>query len=851
VGVTFSPTKPGRQNGSILLLDANGNQLVTADISGTGAGAGLTVDPGTISTVGSGYSAPKSIAIDFSGDLFIADSAANTVWEIGSGSSTPGAVGSGFSAPQGVAVDGAGNVFVADTGNNRIVEIPVVKGALSSSAETTLVASKTSLAGAKLDSPEGIAIDGFGNLYIADSGNKRVVEVPNLGSWDFALAQKLGSQMSSPSAVAVDSAGDVLVADSGNGDVYELSAPLSSGVQVTVATGYSNPSGVAVDASGALFVVDQGNQKVWRIPNISGTFAPSSALNVTGQLNASGTAVIADPYGVATDASGNVYVTDSMNAAAYVVARTSSTQSAGTWSPNTTSGTLTYYLENEGNSALTFATPYETASGDTTQFSLLSGESSACISGGSVAAGSTCDVEAAFAPTAPGNYTYSLALNSNAANAASETISFTGTGLATVSTTTTVTQSSPSGSPSYDEAVTFNITVSSTNGTPAGGVSLSVDGIVKQTVTLTSGSATITLQGGVLSGGSHTVVAQYVGGASGNLTYSASTSSPLTVNVLTVSTSTAVSYSALYTSPVSQPTGTPLLFTATISTTYAGVPTGQVTFTITDSSGTLATGTGTLQPASGGTFQATYSYANTASPANGTPYDVELVVATYSGDENFSGSTSSSSSFDVSPTGGSVNLIPNSTSLTSSANNSGTVRFSATSYGGWNGLVGFSCLASSLPANARCVFSPGQVEVLASTASTAASNPPITMTVTIDQPPQTPTASKIVWWIAGPSGLLLFFVRRRFAKRTAGLVTAVLAFVLIGFAVCGLGACSSGATFTTPAGTSMVTVFASSDPFTAAPSSTTPTPSTMPCPASNPTSAPCGQQAFQISLTVQ
>jgi sugar lactone lactonase YvrE len=849
VNVTFAPTKPGRQNGSVLLLDANGNQLVTADISGTGVGAGLTVDPGTIATVGSGYSAPKSVAIDYAGDLFIADSAANKVWEIAAGGSTATAIGSGFSGPQGVAVDGAGNVYVADTGNDQIVEIPVVNGALSTTAQTTLIKSTTSVAGAKLDGPEGIAIDGLGNLYIADSGNKRVVDVPYLGSWDFALAQNLGSQMSEPSAIAVDSAGDVYVADAGNGDVYELSAPLSSGVQVTVATGYTNPSGVALDASGALFVVDKGDKKVWRIPNVSGTLAPSSALNVIGQLNASGTAIIADPFGVAADTSGNIYVTDSTNAAAYVVGRTSSTQSAGTWSPDTSSGTLTYYLENEGNSSLTFGSPYETATGDTTQFSLLSSESDACASGGSVSVGTSCDVEAVFAPMASGNFTYTLALNSNAANASGEMISFTGVGAATVTTTTTVTQTSPSGSPSYDQAVTFGVTVSSATGTPVGGVSLTVDGITKQTVTLSNGSATITLLGGVLSGGSHTVAAQYVGGNSGGVTYSASTSSPLTVTVLPVSTSTALSYATLYTSPASQPAGSPLVFTATISTAYAGVPTGQVTFTITDSSGNLATGTGTLEPASGGTFQATYTYANTASPS-GAAYDVESVTATYSGDENFSGSASASSSFDVSAAGGAVTMTPSTTSLTSSANSDTSVTFNATSYGGWNGLVGFSCLASSLPANARCVFSPGQIEVLSSSAASTASNPPITMTVTIDQPPQTTTASKFIWWVAGPAGLLLFFARRRFARH-GGAIAAVLAFLLIGIAVGGLGACTSGPKFTTPAGTSTVTVYASSDPFASAPSSSTPTPATQPCPASNPANAPCVQQSFQISLTVQ
>lgn len=854
VTVTFAPSQPGSQGGSILLLDGNGNQLATVDLSGTASGAGLTVDPGTVAAIGSGYSTPKSVAMDDAGDLFIADSGANAVWEIPAGSSTPAAIGSGFSAPQGVAVDSAGNLYVADTGNNQIVEIPVVNGALSTSAQMTLIASSATLAGEGLKSPEGIAIDGLGNLYIADSGNKRVLYIPYPGSGDLNLTQTLGTNMSQPSAVAVDSTGDVYVADSGNGDVYELSAPLSSGLQVTVASGYSSPSSLAVDPSGALFVVDQGNQKVWRIPNVSGTFAPASAINVAGQLTASGTQIIADPYGVTLDASGNLYVTDSINAAAYEIVRTSSTQSAGVVSPNSTGNPLTYFLESEGNAALTLGNPYETATGDTTQFSLVSGQTNACANGGNIPVGSSCGVEAAFAPTAYGNYALTLALSSNAANAANQTISFTGTAGQTAATTTTLSQTSPSGSPSYDQAVTFTVAVSSASGTPAGVVNLIVDGITAQTTTLSDGSASFTLNAGVLSGGSHSVEAEYAGGTSGITTYSGSTSSALTVLVTAVSTSTTLTYATEYVNPNSQPAGIPLVFTATVSSAYAGTPTGQVTFVVTyvdNNSSSQATtytvtGTGTLQPAAGGVFQATYSYVNTHSPVAG-PYVVESVTATYSGDQNFAGSSSSSSSFDVSPAGGSLVTTASGATITSSANSNGTVTFTATSYGGWNGMVGFSCDPVTLPPNARCVFSPGQVEVLASTSTSAASTPPVAMSVTIDQPPQTPTASKLLWWLAVPTGLLLLFSRRRVTRCGWPMTAMILGLTLLGTSVLGLTSCTSGeAAYVTPAGTTTVTVVASSTPFQAG--STTEMQS---CPANNPASSPCAQQTFQVAVTVQ
>jgi sugar lactone lactonase YvrE len=857
VQLTFAPTNPGVQSGSILLLDSKGNQLATADVSGTGAGAGLSVDPGVVSTFASGYTAPAGAAIDNLGDLFFADSKQNAVLEVPVGQAAAVALGSGFNAPTGVAVDGAGNVYVADTGNSQIVEIPVVNGALSTSAQTVLISSSTTLAGSALSKPAGITVDSLGNLYIADSDNKRVVYVPYVGSWDFSLALTLGSGMSSPSAIAVDAFGNVYVADAGSGDVYELSAPLSAGVQITVASGYNAPSALTVDASGSLFVVDKGNAKVWRIPNISGSLSAASAINVIGQLYSTDAASIQAPYGVAIDPAGNLYVSDEQNAAAYLVGRTSSTQSFGIWTPGTTSGALDYYLENSGNAALTFGTPYYSVSGDTTQFSLVSSETGACSSGASLSSGSSCELESTFSPLTGGGFSETFVLSSNAANAAGQQVTFIGTGASTVATTTTLAVTSPSGAISYDEAVTLTATVSAATGTPSGSVNLVVDGITKQTVSLTDGVASFTLTGGTLPGGMHSLTANYTGGATGNVTYAQSSSATLTLTVQTVATSTGFTFSTVYVNPASQPAGQSITFTATVSSVFAGSPTGTVTFTFTDSGGTNTTGIGTLQPTSSGAFQATYSYTPNA-PATGVTYDVVSVVATYGGDTNFAGSSSASASFDVSPANGSVGVTASGTIITSNDVNTTSVSFSSISYGGWNGLVGFSCLASSLPANARCVWNPGQVQVMPSTSALSVVNPPVSLTITIDNPPQTPTAGKLIWWLGGATGLLIFFARRRFARAAWGTAAMLIGMVLLAVSASGLVACNSnGIQYRTPTGTSTITVYASADPFTALPSESTPTPATQTCVSTStpavygPTEGPCTQQSFQISLTVQ
>jgi sugar lactone lactonase YvrE len=850
VNVTFNPSKPGVAASAVTIADASSNPLTEGYLSGVGTGAGLTVDPGAVATAVGTYTMPEGVAIDAAGNLFIADAGANAVYEIASGASTTVALGSGLSAPRGVAVDGAGNIFVADTGNNQIVEIPVVGGTPSTAAQVIAIPAGTSVAGHTLNAPEAVTVDGAGNLYIADTGNQRVVYVPFDSVLAPSRAQALGSGFNAPSAIALDSAGNIYVTDATAGKVFELKLPLTQILQSTVVSGYNNPTGLAIDASGALFVVDQGNQKLWRVPNVGGALVPTSALNVVGQLDANGNQIVASPFGVALDASGNAYVTDNANAAAYSVARTSSTQSAGIWSPATTSGTLSFQVENAGNAALTFGTPYETATGDVADFSLQS-NSGACGDGGTVAIGANCLIDTLFTPTGFGDFTYTLALSSNAANASNQTVAFTGTGAVTVSTTTTIVQTSPSGAPAYDQAVTFGVTVSSSNGTPAGSVSLLVDGITKQTTALNNGTVSFTLAGGVLAGGHHTIQAKYIGGLNGNNYYSASTSSSLTINVATVATTTTLAYTSLNVAPNSQPAGTPLVLTATVATLFAGVPGGSVTFSIVDSGGSTSSGTAALIVGTGGSFQATYTYTPVA-PAARVAYDVVSITATYSGDINFGGSASASSTLNVSGSQGSVATTASGTSITSSATQNGTVTFTATSYGGWSGIVGFSCDPTTLPAHARCVFSPGQIAIDANTSSLT--YPPATaqMWVTIDQAPQTTTVSGVVWWIAIPTGLLLLVAFRR-AKLTVVTNGWSALLLIIGVGALSLGiagavGCSSGGVaFATPKGTNQVTVTASGAPYVTSPKLDTT--KTQTCSTSS--TYPCFQQSFTVNVTVQ
>ena len=194
---------------------------------------------------------------------------------------TKSTLGGGFNMPIGVAVDGKGNIFVADAANNAVKEIL----APSYTTVNTL--------GSGFLNPQGIAVDGAGNVLVADTGNSEIKQI--LAAGGYTTVNKLASgSFGGPMGVAVDGSGNVFVSDGDNNAVKEILAPGYTTVN-TLASGLSFPAGVAVDGIGNVYVADSGDNKVFKLdyadpPTLS--FATPTAAGTVDSTDGEQTATV-------------------------------------------------------------------------------------------------------------------------------------------------------------------------------------------------------------------------------------------------------------------------------------------------------------------------------------------------------------------------------------------------------------------------------------------------------------------------------------------------------------------------------------------------------------------------------
>ncbi|HEV2448657.1 MAG TPA: IPT/TIG domain-containing protein [Candidatus Sulfopaludibacter sp.] len=322
-----------------------GQQYTITTIAGNGA-AGFQDAAGTSAQLNS----PANVFVTSNGNVYIADdlnqrvrllSGGNVTTVAGSG--TSGYAGDGSSAtaayltdPLGVAVDSSGNLYIADTGN-QVVRKVTSGGTISTYAGNNgFGAGYSGDAGpatnAQLNSPVGLAIDTSGNLYIADTKNNLIRKVTagngNINTVVGNSSTTLG-YLNQPTGVAVDAAGNIYIANQGNNSIYKFTAATGrvtrvagngsfgstgDGGPATFAS-LGDPKGVAIDAAGSLYIADTVNNRVRKVTTdgIITTIAGTGRSGYTGDGGPAAGAQLSSPSGVFVDSGGNIYIADTAN----------------------------------------------------------------------------------------------------------------------------------------------------------------------------------------------------------------------------------------------------------------------------------------------------------------------------------------------------------------------------------------------------------------------------------------------------------------------------------------------------------------------------------------------------------
>jgi sugar lactone lactonase YvrE len=807
---TFTPSGLGVRTAAVVITDATGNTTTTY-LSGTGMGTGVSVDPGTPNQIGSGFKKPMGVAVDGAGNVYVADSTANTVQKYPVGNGSPVSIGTSLNVPTGVAVDAGGNVYIVNQGTGAsggsVVEVPVVNGVLTNSAQKTLVSG--------LNLPTDIIIDANANLFITATGGNQVLQLSNASRSNASAAQiSHGYGLNGPTGLAMDPSGNLYVADTGNNRVLQL----GDGFQIAVGSSLIAPTGVATDPSGSVIIAD-GSGRLIRVPNESFGTNPIGLNQADQQVLSS---PLSYPYSVRTDNSGNLYVSDNSAAVLYQLQRTTGTVNFGNWNLNTMSDAQGIVFSNIGTADVTVGNPPFLPVPANSEFAVTAGSGSTACGAGLFHSGYQCTVLATFAPTTPGSQTYPLVFNTLAQNSAAPTVNLVGTGTSVGAATLKLTQVAPTTtSISYGQQIIISAKVTPTGSgpIPTGYLDFQFNGQNQRPILLdATGTASITFNG--LNAGSNTLSAYYEGDK--NYASMNSTVLPLIIqlaaskNVLTVVGDSAVPLSV-------QPTDT-ITLTDVLTPSVVGLFTGTVTFIDVATNTPLSTPIrlGSPDPTTG-LYTASYSFQPATQTQTSklpssytTPYTYN-VVAVYSGNSNYLPTTSAVIPYTV--VNATYTITQDVTNVTASASTPGTVNLTVTDFSNFQGNVALQC--SGLPANAYCVFRPASAQLVPAVSSVQQNTPllpltiypvPVVLQIKVDQN-IVPIESSSIFWIAA---VILGFglaLRRRVTASKFGLTSLAAVLCIAGLTT--LGACSSSTNpFPTPPGSYAVTITGTATPLT-------------------------------------
>jgi sugar lactone lactonase YvrE len=525
VNVTFSPLAAGPRKGAVVLYGSTGAAVSTAFITGTGVAPAVAFNPVVTVVAGTGgicssstgancgdggaatsatFRDPVSVAVDNAGNLLVTDYGSNRVRRVdastgiiltvaGTGAfSSTGDGGLATAAtlynPSGVAFDGAGNYFISDVDDaspfySRIRRVDAGTGIITTYAGVgTRCSSNTAACGdgsaatsANLWLPRGLAVDGEGNLFLADQHMNRIRKVSAAtgiisnvagksgGSGGFSgdAGQAASALLQLPAGVARDSAGNLYIADMNNHRVRKVT--YATGIITTVAgastAGSSGdgaaatsaqlycPTAVAVDAAGDIFIADSGNGRVRMVDASTGYISTL----VSGLSN---------PSGLAVDAAGNLYVVDENHYRVLKVSFPAPSLSFAATNLLATSAAQDVTVRNAGNASLNIA-----SIAVPTNFTLGGANTTCYTSSVTLASGANCVLGVVFNPHAAGALSGSIVLTDDALNqaAATQSIPVSGTG-AQVATRLAFGSSIPSSLISGNNLGTLTVKVEDTTG---------------------------------------------------------------------------------------------------------------------------------------------------------------------------------------------------------------------------------------------------------------------------------------------------------------------------------------------------------------------------------------------------
>ena len=332
------------ENGDSKIRTVNATTLKISTVGGNGT-AGFSGDGSAATKAQLNF--PTGLALDSSGNIIVADSLNRRIRKISSGTiSTIGGNGvlsySGdggpassaqLNTPLGVAVDSTGNLYIADSANNVIRKV-TPSGTISTFAgngSAGFGGDGGSPTAAQLNRPQGLAVDSSGALYIADSQNARIRKVSGgsittvAGNGTPGFGGDGGSataaQLYVPTGVAVDAAGNLYIADFTNNRVREVSGGIINTIAGNGVGGYSGdggpatsaeldgPTSVAVDSSGNVYIADYNNDVVREVSKGKiATVAGNGLPGVGGDGGLATSAMVGSPSGIAVDSSGNLYI---------------------------------------------------------------------------------------------------------------------------------------------------------------------------------------------------------------------------------------------------------------------------------------------------------------------------------------------------------------------------------------------------------------------------------------------------------------------------------------------------------------------------------------------------------------